>query len=48
VKGTAEGIAPVVVVDCTGVKMERVTCNGTAVEKPVVSTQKKKKDGSTK
>lgn len=49
VKGTAEGVAPVVANGCTDVKMERVTCNGTAVAKPAISTEKKKKkDGSTK
>lgn len=42
VKGTAEGVAPVMVKGCTDVRMERVTCNGAAVEKPVVSTQKKR------
>lgn len=49
VKGTAENAAPVKLIGCTDVKMERVTCNSAAVEKPAISTEKgKKKDGSTK
>jgi len=48
VKGTVENVAPVKLIGCADVKMERVTCNGAAVEKPAVSAEKRKKDGSTK
>jgi len=43
VRGTVEGIHVVTINSCTDVQMERVTCNGTAVDQPFVSNEGKKK-----
>ena len=38
-----EGIHPVTTIACTDVQLERVTCNGTTIEKPAIGAEKKKK-----
>ena len=45
IKMSPESIHPVTTITCTDVQLERVTCNGTAVENPAIGAEKKKKKG---
>jgi hypothetical protein len=40
VKMLAEGVRPVTIIACSDVKLERVTCNGTAIEGPANGAEK--------